>query len=165
VLAVFVDVSILNVDGNLFDAALYAAVAALASSKMPKYEVKKDKVKDTGKMVALPMKMIPVSTTFAVIDDTIIADPTRGDFDDLYAVWHYADLPVRHLLSGRNDAALVAAAVDFFAGYPFYRHRPGNFSQRGRLGGIGAQWADIAGRWGRHEWAGLSPFSKEVRLE
>ncbi|MFQ6134897.1 MAG: exosome complex protein Rrp42 [Nitrososphaerales archaeon] len=75
--AVFVDISVLNVDGNLFDAASYAAVAALASSKKPKYEVDKEgEVKDTGKKVALPIKLIPVSITMAVIDDTLIVDPT-----------------------------------------------------------------------------------------
>ncbi len=76
VLAVFVDVSVLNVDGNLFDAASYAAVAALSSSKMPKYEVTDDEVKNTGEKIPLPTKFIPVSVTMAVIEDTLIADPT-----------------------------------------------------------------------------------------
>lgn len=77
VLAVFVDISVLNVGGNLFDAASYAAISALVSAKMPKYSVTKEgEVKDTGKIVALPTKLIPVSITMAVIDDTIIVDPT-----------------------------------------------------------------------------------------
>ncbi len=80
VLALFVDISVLNVDGNLFDAASYAAVAALISSKMPKYQVSKDgEVKDTGKMMVLPTKVIPVSITMAIIDDTIIVDPTLDE--------------------------------------------------------------------------------------
>lgn len=76
VLAVFVDISVLNVDGNLFDAASYAAVAALLSSKMPKYEVKQDEVKEVNKTVNLPTKLIPVSITLAIIDGVIVIDPT-----------------------------------------------------------------------------------------
>jgi len=75
VLAVFVDVSVLNIDGNLFDAASYAAVAALASSKMPKYKVKGEEVEFTGEMIPLKVNWIPVSVTMAVIDDTIVVDP------------------------------------------------------------------------------------------
>src|ERR671930_2658000 len=39
VYTVFVDCSIINADGNLFDATSYAVVSALASSKMPIFEV------------------------------------------------------------------------------------------------------------------------------
>jgi len=37
------------VDGNLFDATSYAVVAALSSCKLPVFEIKDDKVVDTGK--------------------------------------------------------------------------------------------------------------------
>jgi len=79
VLAVFVDISVLNVDGNLFDAASYAAVSALLTSKMPKYEVNKDEVKDVGKIVKLPTKLIPVSITMAIINGTLIVDPNLDE--------------------------------------------------------------------------------------
>src|ERR1051325_792937 len=49
VYTIFVDCSIINVDGNLFDAASYAVVSALASCKLPVFEIKDDKVTDTGK--------------------------------------------------------------------------------------------------------------------
>ncbi len=48
VYAVFVDVNILNVDGNLFDATSYAVVSALLTAKMPKFVMDGDAVKDTG---------------------------------------------------------------------------------------------------------------------
>lgn len=79
VLAVFIDVSVLNVDGNLFDAVSYAAVAALLSSTMPKYEVTDEGVKDTGKTVPLPVKLIPVSVTMVLIGNTLIVDPTLDE--------------------------------------------------------------------------------------
>src|SRR5579872_6337364 len=44
VYAVFVDVSILNVDGNLFDATSYAVVASLLTTRIPKYVVDDNKV-------------------------------------------------------------------------------------------------------------------------
>jgi exosome complex component RRP42 len=77
VLAIFIDVSVLNVDGNLFDAVSYAAVSALLSATMPKYEVSKSgEVKDTGKTIPVPTKLIPVSVTMALIDNTVIVDPS-----------------------------------------------------------------------------------------
>tara|TARA_Y100000031_G_scaffold53230_1_gene60842 strand:- start:1316 stop:2146 length:831 start_codon:yes stop_codon:yes gene_type:complete len=80
VLAVFVDISVLNVDGNLFDAASYAAVAALLTAKMPKYKITKEgEIEDTGKQVPLAEKLIPVSTTMALINDTIVVDPTLDE--------------------------------------------------------------------------------------
>ena len=80
VLAVFVDISVLNVDGNLFDAASYAAVAALLTAKMPKYKITKEgEIEDTGKQISLAAKLIPVSTTVALINDTIVVDPTLDE--------------------------------------------------------------------------------------
>lgn len=80
VLALFIDISVLNVDGNLFDAASYAAIAALHSAKMPKYKVTKDnEIEDTGKQVSLSAKIIPVSITMALLNDTLIVDPTLDE--------------------------------------------------------------------------------------
>src|SRR6185437_4844483 len=63
VYTIFVDCSIINVDGNLFDAASYAVVSALASCKLPVFEIKDDKVTDTGKTQDPPITTIPVSVT------------------------------------------------------------------------------------------------------
>ena len=45
VFVVFVDVYVLNHDGNLIDAAALAAVSALMNTKMPNYEVEDGEVK------------------------------------------------------------------------------------------------------------------------
>ena len=80
VLAIFVDISVLNVDGNLFDAASYAAVTALLTAKMPTYKITKEgEIEDTGKQIPLVTKVIPVSTTMALINDTIVVDPTLDE--------------------------------------------------------------------------------------
>lgn len=79
VYAVFADVSILNVGGNLFDATSYAVVAALLTSRLPKFEIKDGKAVDTGETMPPPLKTIPVSITSARIGDTIIVDPTSEE--------------------------------------------------------------------------------------
>ena len=49
VYTIFVDCSIVNADGNLFDATSYAVVVSLLSAKLPVFEMQDDKVVDTRK--------------------------------------------------------------------------------------------------------------------
>jgi exosome complex component RRP42 len=79
VYAVFADVSVLNTDGNLFDATSYAVVSALLTTRIPKYEVKDDKLVKTEDTIPLPINTIPVSVTMARIGDSIIVDPTSEE--------------------------------------------------------------------------------------
>jgi len=79
VYAVFVDVSILNVDGNLFDATSYSVVAALLTSHMTKYAVIDGEARKTDETSPLPIQTIPVSVTMARVGDAIIADPTSEE--------------------------------------------------------------------------------------
>jgi len=75
VFVVFVDVYVLNHDGNFIDASALAAVAALLNTKMPNYEVKEGEVKMKSGYVPLPMKRHPITVTFAKINDKLIVDP------------------------------------------------------------------------------------------
>jgi exosome complex component RRP42 len=75
VYTIFVDCSIINVDGNLLDATSYAVVAALASCKLPVFEIKDDKVVDTGRTQEPPITTIPVSVTTVKIGDYLLLDP------------------------------------------------------------------------------------------
>lgn len=79
VYAVFVDVNVLNVDGNLFDATSYAVVSALLTAKMPKYVLEGDAVKNSGEVLPVPVAKIPVSVTIARVGNTLIADPTSEE--------------------------------------------------------------------------------------
>ncbi len=79
VYTVFADVNILNVDGNLFDATSYAVVSALRTAKMPKFEVKGEKVTNTGTMIPVPVTKTPVSITMARIGGSIVVDPTAEE--------------------------------------------------------------------------------------
>jgi len=75
VFVVFVDVYVLNHDGNLIDASALASLAALLNTKMFNYEVKEGEVKIKPGYTPLPLRNHPVAVTFAKINDKLIADP------------------------------------------------------------------------------------------
>lgn len=75
VFVVFVDVYVLNHDGNLIDASALAAVAALLNTKMPNYEIKDGEVKIKTGYTPLPIKSRPITVTVGKINDKLIVDP------------------------------------------------------------------------------------------
>jgi exosome complex component RRP42 len=75
VFVVFVDVYVLNHDGNLIDASTLAAVAALLSTKMPNYEIEDGEVKIKPGYTQLPVKKHPIEVTIARVGDRLIIDP------------------------------------------------------------------------------------------
>jgi exosome complex component RRP42 len=79
VYTIFVDCSVVNVDGNLFDATSYAVVAALLGAKLPVLEMQDGKVVDTGNTKNMPITTTPVSITAARIGDYILLDPTSEE--------------------------------------------------------------------------------------
>ncbi len=75
VFVIFVDVYVLNHDGNLIDASALAAVSALMNTKMPNYEVEDGEVKMKTGYSPLPLKSHPITVTVAKINDKLIVDP------------------------------------------------------------------------------------------
>jgi exosome complex component RRP42 len=75
VFVVFVDVYVLNHDGNLIDASALAAMSALMNTKMPNYEIKDGELKIKQGYNPLPVKNHPVTVTMGKINNTIIVDP------------------------------------------------------------------------------------------
>jgi exosome complex component RRP42 len=75
VFVVFVDIYVLNHDGNLIDAAALAAVAALMNTKMPNYRVEDGEVKVKPGYTQLPVKQHPITVTCAKIGDKLVVDP------------------------------------------------------------------------------------------
>jgi len=74
---VFVDVHIINHDGNLIDASALAAVAALKTAKIPKLEddeIIRDKLEKK-----LPILHEPITVTIGKVSDKYIIDPTREE--------------------------------------------------------------------------------------
>jgi exosome complex component RRP42 len=79
VYTIFVDCSIINTDGNLFDATSCAVVSALVSSKIPIFEIQDGRVVDTGNRQDPPITTIPISITAVRIGDVVILDPTSEE--------------------------------------------------------------------------------------
>jgi len=75
VFIIFVDIYVLNHDGNLIDASALAAMAALLNTKMFNYEVEGGEVKIKPGYTPLPVRKHPVSVTFAKINDKLVVDP------------------------------------------------------------------------------------------
>ena len=75
VLVVFIDVYVLNYDGNLIDASAIASLAALSNAKMFKYEIEEGEVKAKPGYDPLPMQNYPIAVTFAKINDKLAVDP------------------------------------------------------------------------------------------
>jgi len=69
----FIDIHVLDFDGNLFDACSYAAVSALASTIAPA------KGQGLGDDFPLPVEHWPVSVTTAKIKDLLLVDPSLDE--------------------------------------------------------------------------------------
>ena len=75
--AVYLDLWIMDHDGNLFDASALAAIAALKNTYLPKIEG--NKIIYTIREEKLQTYATPISCTFGKIDEYIILDPTFGE--------------------------------------------------------------------------------------
>jgi exosome complex component RRP42 len=75
VFVIFVDIYVLDYDGNLIDAAAMAALGALISAKMRAFDVKNEELTFKDEMVPLPMQNYPVPITSVKIDGSIVVDP------------------------------------------------------------------------------------------
>lgn len=80
VLGLYVDISVLDMDGNLKDASSYASVLALATAKVPVYKAKEGgSAERTNETAFLRVNVLPVSVTFAKIGDVVIVDPSSEE--------------------------------------------------------------------------------------
>lgn len=70
---VFIDVHVINDDGNVIDASCLAAIAALMTTIVPNEQ------RGIGENVPLAMKEIPVGVTLAKIGSKIMVDPSLDE--------------------------------------------------------------------------------------
>ena len=70
---VFIDIHILDYDGNLFDAASLASLAALMTAKVPAERF------ELGEDYPLPLKDPPISCTSAKYDGVVVTDPSLDE--------------------------------------------------------------------------------------
>jgi exosome complex component RRP42 len=78
---IFIDFYSINDDGNLLDACGLAALSAIMTARLPKYDEEKEKVcygEFTNKRIPLT-KNIPLTFTFHKIGKSIILDPGREE--------------------------------------------------------------------------------------
>lgn len=75
--SVFVDVYVLNYDGNLFDAGMFASAAALNTCRMPKYE--DEKVIREGNLEKFKPGGLATSCTFAKLGKSIVLDASGNE--------------------------------------------------------------------------------------
>jgi exosome complex component RRP42 len=75
VFVIFIDIYILDYDGNLFDASALASLAAILSAKIPNYEVEDGEIAIREGFQPLPIKNRPIAVTFAKINTDLIVDP------------------------------------------------------------------------------------------
>jgi exosome complex component RRP42 len=82
---IYVDIDILDDDGNLIDAASLAAIAALSQVKVPKLDENYKVIYGERGSESLPLKGHALSTTFVKIGKTIFADPSLPEMEALDA--------------------------------------------------------------------------------
>jgi exosome complex component RRP42 len=81
VIAIFSDNSVIDHNGNLFDACAYASTAAILSSKIPKWEMKDDvPTLVEGQESDTPITTIPTSVTMGRFGEHIIVDPNSDEW-------------------------------------------------------------------------------------
>lgn len=74
---IFLDLHILDYDGNLMDAAVLGSMAALMDTKIPEAHMEDDElVIDHDKKIPLPIKDKALMCTFAKINGELIVDPS-----------------------------------------------------------------------------------------
>jgi exosome complex component RRP42 len=75
VFMVFVDIYVLDHDGNLIDAAAMAALGALVDAKMHKFDVKNGEPVFKDDIMPVPVRNHPIAITSAKIDGSVVIDP------------------------------------------------------------------------------------------
>lgn len=67
---VYIDIHVLDYDGNLFDASALGALAALTNTTIPKSKF------DLGEDDKLPISHYPIATTTVKVENTLLMDPS-----------------------------------------------------------------------------------------
>ena len=111
VIGLFADSVVTDHDGNLFDACSYAAVAAILTSKIPKWEMKDDiPVLIENQESDAPITTIPISVTMGRIGEFIIVDPNIDEWGCLDA---------RITITTNSDGNIVALQKGGSDGFTF----------------------------------------------
>lgn len=107
--AVFVDIHILDHDGNLIDASALASVAALLSAEPPEDE--------DWELEGFPVSEKPITTTFAKIGNELIADPCLAEENAMDARFTIATLEDDSICAMQKGASGPLTKEDFLKAY------------------------------------------------
>lgn len=120
--SVFVDLYVLNYGGNLFDASGLAAMAALANTRMPKYENGTVVREERGKK--LKVDNIVTYTTFGKINNYLLLDMNINEEDIASARLTVAtdDSQIRAMQKGMSGS-FSAKEVEELIGMSFEKHK------------------------------------------
>ena len=72
---IFIDIYVLDYDGNYFDPSLISALAALATAKIPRYEIVDDKLQKTEECFSLELNSLPFTVMVGVLGERFLVDP------------------------------------------------------------------------------------------
>jgi exosome complex component RRP42 len=76
---IYVDISVMDHDGNIVDAAGLAALAALLTAKIPEVKVENGSITFLDKKRPLPIKEKPIPVTVAKIGEYLLVDPSLSE--------------------------------------------------------------------------------------
>ncbi len=71
----FIDIYVLDYDGNYFDPSLISALAALATAKIPRYEIVDGKPQKTGEYFSPELSALPFTVMVGIIGERFLIDP------------------------------------------------------------------------------------------
>jgi len=119
---VYVDLYVLNYNGNLFDAGTIAAISSLLNSEVPKYE--DGKVVREERVGKLKIDNVITSSTFAKIGGKSILDPTANEMNAAYSRITIAndEHHVRAMQKGLSGG-FSADEVEELVGVAFNKHK------------------------------------------
>ena len=120
--SVYIDLYVLNYNGNLFDAGTIAAMSALLNTGVPKYE--NSEVVRAERPSKLRIDNIVTSTTFAKIGGKCIVDPTANEMNASSARITITtdDSNIRAMQKGMSGG-FFADEVDQLVGAAFNKHK------------------------------------------
>lgn len=72
---IFIDIYVLDYDGNYFDPSLISALAALATAKIPRYEMVDGKPQKTEEYFTLELNSLPFTVMVGVLGEKFLIDP------------------------------------------------------------------------------------------
>jgi exosome complex component RRP42 len=81
VYVLYIDIYVLDYDGNYFDPSVMSAMAALATCTIPKYSSTGERVE--GENIKVPIRDVPLSATLGIIRDRLLVDPCLVEEESL----------------------------------------------------------------------------------